>query len=971
MSDNVVGSAEFELRATRSKISSDMEEARRVIVEATKKTEAEVEKTAGTGTQKGAQKAAEALKLPKQAAEETGKAISAAMEKAGKDISDAIGKGAQKAKADLESVANKVREIQAKPVRVPTTEWRLQTNDDGSLASHLNAIADRKQAARDAGVARAKDEIERLNSTLKDTKPALESIEPASEMSADGLGKVGMGAVRAGALIGAIIGTAILATKTIYDMGKAAMAAAGDIAKTARDIGIGAEALQEWRFVAKKTGEDAATADRALDSFATKFAQARAGTSKEASKGFNLLGLDSKALKEFKSVEDALDATVDKIKDLKSETDRVAAAEAVGLGDLSTALRDSEVDIAKLRDEARQLGLVMDESMIKRGAEAQAQYELLSDVIGVELKNAFIDIAPVILGFVNLLASAAGYIRRVADGARDLRNQSSVTVRENIGKLQSQRALIYEDARRAPTAGWTGSGGKGVDERTGLPIDRAQRERVLKIDQETATLQAELADRASTAPPPLVNRPVGGSLNVPSPRSPRAPRDTSARDAAREAEREARRAERVEQEIFRARQRALGIYDRETATVQERHDIVREQTKLEREAEQKQLESRLTRKDITQEEYDQLKLLNDQTAALEDRVAADVLSRDLADERVAKERQLTDLTVELLSLQSGAAKTAKERREIELRLLAMAQQRAREELETQLGRTPGLSDSDKQARRDALKQVQDAQTAAVNRNTMGPLEAWRDQSLKSAGEIAEAYENIAARGLDALNDGIVDAIMNTRDLGEVFSNVAKQIIADLVSIGVRQSITEPLANALFGKKSGETDWAGNVISGASAGGGGSSGGGWISSLFKFGKGLFGFDKGGYTGDGGKYEPKGIVHGGEYVFSQEAVQRIGAGNLEAMHKNLKGFSMGGLVGMSLPSVSIAAGAPSRAPAPYFDLRGAVMTQDLLNQMNAIGANAEGNSKTWAIKNVPSVTQSKAAKQQHHKIGRRTR
>ena len=43
-----------------------------------------------------------------------------------------------------------------------------------------------------------------------------------------------------------------------------------------------------------------------------------------------------------------------------------------------------------------------------------------------------------------------------------------------------------------------------------------------------------------------------------------------------------------------------------------------------------------------------------------------------------------------------------------------------------------------------------------------------------------------------------------------------------------------------------------------------------------------FADGGYTGNGGKYEPAGIVHKGEYVFSQEDVNRIGLSNLEAMH-----------------------------------------------------------------------------------------
>jgi hypothetical protein len=57
--------------------------------------------------------------------------------------------------------------------------------------------------------------------------------------------------------------------------------------------------------------------------------------------------------------------------------------------------------------------------------------------------------------------------------------------------------------------------------------------------------------------------------------------------------------------------------------------------------------------------------------------------------------------------------------------------------------------------------------------------------------------------------------------------------------------------------------------------------------------------------------------------------------------------------------------------YFDLRGAVTSQDLINQMNTIGAKAEGNAKTWATKNVPAVTQSKTTKQQQHQIGRRKR
>lgn len=43
----------------------------------------------------------------------------------------------------------------------------------------------------------------------------------------------------------------------------------------------------------------------------------------------------------------------------------------------------------------------------------------------------------------------------------------------------------------------------------------------------------------------------------------------------------------------------------------------------------------------------------------------------------------------------------------------------------------------------------------------------------------------------------------------------------------------------------------------------------------------GFSSGGYTGPGGKYQPAGIVHKGEYIFDQASTNRIGVSQLEAL------------------------------------------------------------------------------------------
>lgn len=56
-----------------------------------------------------------------------------------------------------------------------------------------------------------------------------------------------------------------------------------------------------------------------------------------------------------------------------------------------------------------------------------------------------------------------------------------------------------------------------------------------------------------------------------------------------------------------------------------------------------------------------------------------------------------------------------------------------------------------------------------------------------------------------------------------------------------------------------------------------------------------FAEGGYTGPGGKYEPAGIVHAGEYVVTAEATKRLGLDYLNS----LNGYSSGGYVG-SVPA-----------------------------------------------------------------------
>ncbi|MGK3273566.1 phage tail tape measure protein [Comamonas kerstersii] len=159
-----------------------------------------------------------------------------------------------------------------------------------------------------------------------------------------------------------------------------------------------------------------------------------------------------------------------------------------------------------------------------------------------------------------------------------------------------------------------------------------------------------------------------------------------------------------------------------------------------------------------------------------------------------------------------------------------------------------------------------ARLASESRWENGATRAWKNYAANAAN-VAEHTANLFTKAFQGMEDAIVNFAM-TGKLS--FSDMAKSIIADLIRIQARQAIVG-MAGSLFGQ------------------------GGPLAAAGKF----FGFASGGYTGDGGKYEPAGIVHKGEYVINAAATKRLGLGYLNS----LNGYANGGLVGGgALPTVA---------------------------------------------------------------------
>jgi lambda family phage tail tape measure protein len=164
-------------------------------------------------------------------------------------------------------------------------------------------------------------------------------------------------------------------------------------------------------------------------------------------------------------------------------------------------------------------------------------------------------------------------------------------------------------------------------------------------------------------------------------------------------------------------------------------------------------------------------------------------------------------------------------------------------------------------------------------------QAQQDWTLGAKSSVASYFEsanNMAAQSRNLFDDafsGMEDAVVSFAKTGKLsFSDFAESVISDLLRIAVRQSavgIFNTVATAIGGGVSAGSTAAGYSSSTISS---------WLAN---------GHSDGGYTGDGDKYEPKGVVHGGEFVLRKEVVSQPGMRNyLEGL--NAKGYADGGYV-----------------------------------------------------------------------------
>lgn len=745
----------------------------------------------------------------------------------------------------------------------------------------------------------------------------------------DGFGAAG---VATAAAIGALL--------VVLGQAKAAVAFGDAIADAAAKIGVSTDTLQEYRYAIHQVGGDYDDADEALSKFTQTFGKAQLGFSKKALKPFAALGFSKEDLNNLHSADDALQPILERLAGIQDESKRQALASALGLEKFIPLAREGAGRLDDLRAAAHRLGYVMDADLVAKAGEANDKLEDLEAVANVQLKSAFIDLAPVILNVAGAIANAAREVNQIAGDIKD-----AMPVLQKWFGLLSQ---ANDFARKASPLGVVDQLGGGV--RAGLDqAAKAGRVKTLRTGVQDL-LAGKKIDRPADfdevyGKKPAVFDPIDQSG------SGATPRDTTAQ-----------RTEQINGILAGAAKDLLQAQNALTEDIETRAQLERDIAAQELAQEQAKLAAAKASLDadkgLSAADKAALKAKVDEAATLqkkahEARIAlinreADWAAEDRADET---RKALRDAEIDGLRLQANLARTREERTEIERQILKLQQDELARMTGKQLSRleqTGAISDEEGAQRAEAAAQERANDRTQFELDHEGPIKRY----LRSIEDLNTAMQNAGVDAFESLSSGLADAIVNAKSLRDVASQVFKQIAAEAIEALIKIAAQKAGDVATFFSTPGVTGGyrTGGYLGAFADGGGLLTGPGTGTSdsiLATNGKGRFA-----------------RFSNGEFIVNAGATKKNRA-LLEAINSGRIGhFASGGLLG-PLSSFS-GAGAGTRPPIT-FDLRGAVVTETLLAEMNRKIADSEKRATIRGSKGGAALARVQAQQSAATKLG----
>jgi lambda family phage tail tape measure protein len=630
---------------------------------------------------------------------------------------------------------------------------------------------------------------------------SLKRIEGAGERATGGLKGLGRQAelLRTGIRT---LGGALLGAATVGGLGALidrSISAADAIGKTADKIGVGVEALQELRFAAKASGVEQQTLDMALQRFTRRAAEAAQGTG-EAKDALAQMGI---ALRDqsgnLRRSEDLLADVADAFVRIEDPAERVRLAfklfdsEGVALVNL---LRGGSGALEEMRDRARDLGIVLDEHLVRDAERARTELDTLAQVISANLTRAALEAAPVIADLSSWLADVAGKAGIAWERLFDAPEEKSLrTLRYELDLASSTIEKLkgrIRELRESPTLGFT------------TFLDTAQISALeTKLEELRRARDQTQARIAFLEGPP--------DTGLPTPVSAPAPDDTAGvQDRAKNLERIARELEGTLFKItHEGSERIIAEHERRIAKI--------EALRAKDGSNAQQVDQLIAHSAAVRDaQLSQLRA-KEVEAAEKVRAANERVVESLDAEREALAQTERERFVAQATSRLSAEATAEQRREVEQLAGALfdeqqalqARQRLLDEGRSVIDRTRTATEQhaaeiaklNELLQAGAIDQASYARAVEdANDRALRSSQAWTGGATRFLKDyVAESNDAAAAteRAFATAFSGAEDSLVGFIDTGKLeFQGLADSILADLARMTVRQTITAPLAGAL-------------------------------------------------------------------------------------------------------------------------------------------------------------------------------
>lgn len=624
---------------------------------------------------------------------------------------------------------------------------------EGAPVSVRLAVTGGADAKRefDSFGASGKKSLKDLEDAARHASPALLAVDAASREVQDGaeglahhagaVGRVLSELGPAGIAMGVGIGAGVLAIHKAVDIAKEAVESFDALHDKIENLGVDSDLFQGLQFQANLKGVNDEQFTAAIKNAQLRFGELELGIGRTTKQLTTYDATLAKDLKTAGSFEERLKLVSDAMEKETDSTKKNLLAKMV-FGEANTRMAqvlDGGADsIDRFIEEAKAFGVVVDRQVLERADKMADQMDIASKVIDINLKQAFIDLAPVMITALNIAGAVAAKIADIVDETRALQDRTREGPLQDELKALSDRLV---ELRAQQASGET-------DIVIPHPFGKGVVSEVKSLDDEIASVQGHLKE-------------VGARLHdlyVPPPSDP-----------LKQATANAGNLQTITESIDRALEGVANKPEKIAAVNEKLAETIAQLEAFRNKpgADNAEIDADIVKaREVAQRQIDKLNASETKHAATVNAQTEKELSGLAA--RYSAQKKYNDLVVDLARTQKAGYLSESEYQSALLQ--------AQKDLT------------------DALEKQTEKELEATNTFASGAklgLMKVADDAKDVAGQMSDAIKS----AFDGATDALVDFVMTGK---ANFADLADSIIRDILRIAIQKAIVGPIAGALSG-----------------------------------------------------------------------------------------------------------------------------------------------------------------------------